>query len=274
MRWILLLIEQTFDVVNKKRRFHTNADALFELEFLEHTTAPLDEKLFTSPDDLTMERVQVPRLSALNIFNYIPLILEDLPDPSLVPINTAEVIKGLQNDLSMRHTHKGKYLQGSGLFKNRKNNNILGGLLEQSYRFTQGSSDKSITPVPLNQTIRTSWWQPTDPFSAPMILLAVLIRHLICDRTKFRHLCRVNPRRHNKLLKTFPTFILLKGFYHGHTSGTRDNPTKKGSPCYIGPFFKTCLYGSAKGYHSWVCVKSVCNQLDHGLWPATRTPVW
>lgn len=113
MRWRLCRCEFTFNIVCKKGNLTTQADVLSRLQFLGHTTVPLDEEVPTFPDDHTVQREQAAILFDSDVYNHIPITHEGLRNPPLVPINSAKMLRDQQNDRFCRdiiarlHTGKG-----------------------------------------------------------------------------------------------------------------------------------------------------------------------
>lgn len=73
MRGRLPLGEFTFDIVYKKGNFNTQADALSRLNYLGHTTVPLNEKMPTSPDATILDTEQAALMSDSDVLDHILL---------------------------------------------------------------------------------------------------------------------------------------------------------------------------------------------------------
>lgn len=98
MRWQLRLREFYFDKINKQENVNIQADALSRFKLLEHTAAPLDDKLSIFPNDNKMKEKQTVLLFDLDVPEYIVLSLEHLKDPSLLPTTSAKMLKKLESD--------------------------------------------------------------------------------------------------------------------------------------------------------------------------------
>lgn len=96
MRRRLRLGEFTFDILYNKGNLDTQADALYRLQSLGHSTEPLEEDRPTYPDNDTLTQKQVTLVSKSNVSDYLLLTHGALQDHTQVSITIDEMLQEQQ----------------------------------------------------------------------------------------------------------------------------------------------------------------------------------